>query len=119
MVFVVWLMLSRYGSVKLGPNDSKPEYSTLSWFAMLFTAGMGIGLVFYAVSEPVYHFREPARPARAARPRPPPNAMNYTFYHWGLHPWAIYIVLGARARLLHVPPGPAAASRVGALPDAR
>ncbi len=59
MVFVVYLMLSRYGSIRLGPNDSVPEYSNLSWFAMLFTAGMGIGLVYYAVSEPVYHFLNP------------------------------------------------------------
>ncbi len=94
VVFVLWLMLSRYGSVKLGPNDSKPEYSTLSWFAMLFTAGMGIGLVFYAVSEPVNHFLNPPT-GDGATPDAAQNAMTYTFYHWGFHPWAIYIVLGA------------------------
>ena len=93
VVFVVVLMASRFGRVKLGPSDSTPEYKTVSWFAMLFTAGMGIGLVFYAVAEPLTHFTSPptgeAGTAEAAE-----NAMLYTFYHWGLHPWAIYIVLG-------------------------
>lgn len=93
VVFVIVLMASRFGRVKLGPSDSVPEYKTISWFAMLFTAGMGIGLVFYAVAEPLTHFTSPptgeAGTAEAAE-----NAMLYTFYHWGLHPWAIYIVLG-------------------------
>ncbi len=92
VVFVFWLMLSRAGSVKLGPNDSEPEYSNLSWFAMLFTAGMGIGLVYYAVSEPILHFQGPPT-GDGGTPEAASNAMNYTFYHWGLHPWAIYIVL--------------------------
>ncbi|MBA8826871.1 choline/glycine/proline betaine transport protein [Saccharopolyspora lacisalsi] len=93
VIFVLVLMVSRYGRLRLGPDDSTPEYGTLAWFAMLFTAGMGIGLVFYAVSEPITHFTGP--------PTGPGNtqaaaqqAMDYTFYHWGLHPWAIYIVLG-------------------------
>jgi choline/glycine/proline betaine transport protein len=92
VIFVLWLALSRYGSIKLGPNDSKPEYSNLSWFAMLFTAGMGIGLVFYAVSEPVYHFLNPPT-GEGGSPQAASDAMNYTFYHWGIHPWAIYTVL--------------------------
>ncbi|MEB3366555.1 BCCT family transporter [Saccharopolyspora mangrovi] len=93
LIFVVVLMLSRYGAVKLGPPDSTPEYSNLAWFAMLFTAGMGIGLVFYAVSEPITHFTSPptGQPGTAEAAQ---NAMSYTFFHWGLHPWAIYIVLG-------------------------
>ncbi len=94
IVFVLWLMFSRFGSIQLGPNDSKPEYSTLSWFAMLFTAGMGIGLVFYAVAEPVNHFASPptgqGETAQAAS-----DAMTYTFFHWGFHPWAVYIMLAA------------------------
>ncbi len=92
LVFIFWLMLSRYGSIKLGPNDSKPEYGTLSWFAMLFTAGMGIGLVFYAVAEPVNHFISPPT-GEGSTPDAAENAMTYTFFHWGLHPWAIYLVL--------------------------
>jgi choline/glycine/proline betaine transport protein len=94
VVFVLWLMLSRFGSVKLGPNDSEPEYGNTSWFAMLFTAGMGIGLVFYAVSEPVNHFLSPPT-GEGGNPEAAQQAMNYTFFHWGFHPWAIYIVLGA------------------------
>ena len=93
LVFVVVLMASRYGRIRLGPADSTPEYGTMSWFAMLFTAGMGIGLVYYAVSEPVSHFQEPpVGPGRT--PEAATNAMFLTFFHWGLHPWAIYIVLG-------------------------
>ncbi|PRW62427.1 BCCT family transporter [Actinopolyspora mortivallis] len=93
VVFVLAIMFSRFGTIRLGPPESRPEYSNLAWFAMLFTAGMGIGLVFYAVSEPITHFTgppvgEPGTPESAQR------AMNFTFYHWGLHPWAIYIVLG-------------------------
>ena len=93
VVFVVGLMVSKVGSIKLGPNDSKPEYSNLSWFAMLFTAGMGIGLVYYAVSEPVNHFLSPPT-GDGSTPQAASDAMNYTLYHWGFHPWAIYIVLG-------------------------
>ncbi|MDN5697154.1 MAG: BCCT family transporter, partial [Rubrobacter sp.] len=93
LVFTIWLLFSRYGKVKLGPDDSRPEFSTWGWFAMLFTAGMGIGLVFYGVAEPVYHFQGPptgqAETAAAAQ-----TGMDFTFFHWGLHPWAIYIVLG-------------------------
>ncbi len=92
VLLVLWLMLSRFGSIKLGPNDSEPEYGNVSWFAMLFTAGMGIGLVFYAVSEPVTHFLNPPT-GEGGTPEAAQNAMNYTFYHWGVHPWAIYIVL--------------------------
>ncbi|WP_226354874.1 BCCT family transporter [Pseudonocardia sp. ICBG601] len=93
LVFVIVLMASRYGRVKLGPSDSTPEYGNVSWFAMLFTAGMGIGLVFYAVSEPISHFTAPPT-GDGSSPEAARNAMLYTFFHWGLHPWAIYIVLG-------------------------
>ena len=93
LLFCLYLMVSRFGQIRLGPDDSEPEYSTLSWFAMLFTAGMGIGLVFYGVSEPISHFQntptsEPGTQAAAA------DAMNFTFFHWLLHPWAVYIVMG-------------------------
>lgn len=91
LIFVVALAFTRYGRVRLGPDDSRPEFSTLSWFAMLFTAGMGIGLVYFGVSEPISHFTSPpvgeGGTAEAAQ-----NAMNYTYFHWLLHPWAIYIV---------------------------
>ncbi|MCS0596252.1 BCCT family transporter [Massilia agri] len=93
LIFVLFLMMSRYGDVKLGPDESEPEYSYLSWFAMLFSAGMGIGLLFFGVAEPVQHYALPpvgeGRTIEAAR-----QAMVLTFFHWGLHAWAIYIVVG-------------------------
>jgi choline/glycine/proline betaine transport protein len=93
LVFVLFLMFSRYGDVKLGPDDSEPDYSYLSWFAMLFSAGMGIGLIFFGVAEPIQHYALPpvgeGRTIEAAR-----QAMVLTFFHWGLHAWAIYIVVG-------------------------
>jgi len=93
LVFVVLLAFSRWGNLKLGPDDAEPEYDTWSWVSMMFTAGMGIGLVYYGVSEPIAHFKNPPVGA-AATPHAAETAMNYTFFHWGLHPWAIYIVLG-------------------------
>lgn len=93
LIFVIFLMMSRYGDVKLGPDDSEPEYSYLSWFAMLFSAGMGIGLLFFGVAEPIQHYAMPpvgeGRTVESAR-----QAMVLTFFHWGLHAWAIYIVVG-------------------------
>jgi choline/glycine/proline betaine transport protein len=93
LIFVIFLMLSRYGDVKLGPDDSEPEYSYLSWFAMLFSAGMGIGLLFFGVAEPIQHYARPPVGAgstiESAR-----QAMVLTFFHWGVHAWAIYIVVG-------------------------
>lgn len=91
--FVVYLGFSRFGDIRLGPDDSTPDYSYLSWFAMLFSAGMGIGLMFFSVAEPVTHFLVPPTgqggDAEAAR-----QAMQLTFFHWGLQAWAIYIVVG-------------------------
>lgn len=93
LLFVLFLMLSRYGDVRLGPDDSEPEYGYLSWFAMLFSAGMGIGLLFFGVAEPIQHYAQPpvgeGRTVEAAR-----QALVLTFFHWGLHAWAIYIVVG-------------------------
>ncbi|WP_374727418.1 BCCT family transporter [Haloactinomyces albus] len=93
VIFALVLAFSRYGTIRLGPPDSRPEYSTLAWFAMLFTAGMGIGLVYYAVSEPITHFQSPPT-GEGSTPAAAERAMNYTFFHWGVHPWAVYIVLG-------------------------
>lgn len=93
LLFVLFLMFSKYGDVKLGPDDSEPEYSYISWFAMLFSAGMGIGLLFFGVAEPMQHYTRPpvgdGRTIESAR-----QARVLTFFHWGLHAWAIYIVVG-------------------------
>ncbi len=92
LVFVVVLALSEYGRIKLGPDHSEPDYSYGSWFAMLFSAGMGIGLMFFGVAEPVMHFVSPpvgdSETVAAAR-----QAMRITFFHWGVHAWAIYAVV--------------------------
>ncbi|MBS3785795.1 MAG: BCCT family transporter [Gammaproteobacteria bacterium] len=91
--FLLWLAVSRYGSIKLGQPEDTQQFSFLAWFAMLFSAGMGIGLVFWSVAEPILHYQNPptgtGETAAAAR-----NAMVYTFFHWGLHAWAVYVVLG-------------------------
>jgi choline/glycine/proline betaine transport protein len=93
LVFAIGLAVSPYGRIKLGPSDSEPDYSYTGWFAMLFSAGMGIGLLFYSVAEPVLHFLSPpggsGGTVEAAR-----EAMQITFFHWGVHAWAIYIVVG-------------------------
>lgn len=96
LVFVVWLMISRFGRIRLGPDSSRPEFGTLAWFAMLFTAGMGIGLVFYGVTEPVWDAVDTGIvPEGASVGDATTTSMQYTLFHWGFHPWAIYIVVGA------------------------
>ena len=90
LVFVVYLALSRYGLVRLGDAFERPRFTLGGWFAMLFSAGMGIGLLFWSVAEPMYHYLQPP----TAGPSDPTVAMRYTFYHWGLHAWAVYCVVG-------------------------
>ena len=92
--FAIWIAyFSKYKNMKLGPDDSKPEYSNLSWFAMLFSAGMGIGLVFYGIYEPLYHYVNPIG-AESMSVDAAKFAMTKSFLHWGLHPWANYSILG-------------------------
>ncbi len=100
LAFVIWLFLSPYGKVRLGSDDDQPDYSRGTWFAMLFSAGMGIGLLFYSVAEPVLHFDSPrlASPDTVAAAK---EAMKFTFFHWGLHAWAIYIVVGLALAYFH------------------
>ncbi len=93
IVFLAYLVLSRYGSVRLGPDDSRPDYSYLTWFAMLFSAGMGIGLVFWGVAEPIFHFIDAPR-AEGGSDAAALDAMTLTFHHWGLGAWSVYAVLG-------------------------
>ena len=91
--FIVYLALSRFANIKLGPDDSEPDYSYQSWIAMLFSAGVGIGLLFFGVAEPVTHFAQPpvgeALTVGAAE-----NAMLFTYFHWGFQAWATYIIVG-------------------------
>lgn len=90
---VVFLAASRYGNLKLGPDDSEPDYPFFTWMAMLFAAGMGIGLMFFAVAEPLQHFSAPtvSEPYTVAAAR---ESQLITFFHWGLHAWAVYAVVG-------------------------
>src|SRR5690625_2027902 len=93
LIFVIYLAFSKYGNIKLGNDDDEPEYSTFSWVAMLFSAGMGIGLVFWGVAEPVMHFHNPAAPSTDVLSNAR-NAITNTFFHWGLHPWGLYALIG-------------------------
>ena len=91
--FLIWLGLSRYGTIRLGNPDEKPSFGFLSWFAMLFSAGMGIGLVFWSVAEPIMHYQNPPV-GEGGTEAAAQQAMVLTFFHWGLHAWAVYVVLG-------------------------
>jgi len=95
VAFSAYLAFTRYGNIKLGPDDSVPEFSTFSWVSMMFATGMGIGLMFYGVAEPLTHLNTP--PMGLAEPGSPEAAqlaMEYTYFHWDFHPWAMYAVIG-------------------------
>lgn len=94
LCFSLFLIFSKYGSIRLGRDEDRPEYSNISWFAMLFSAGMGIGLVFWGVAEPVQHYIIPPIELQKETSELTLIAMRYSFFHWGLHPWAIYTVIG-------------------------
>lgn len=94
VVFALWIGLSRYGDIKLGKDEDEPEFSIMSWFALLFAAGMGIGLVFFGVAEPLNHFSNPRPGVEGTPVALAQQAMTQTYLHWGLHAWAIYVVVG-------------------------
>lgn len=91
LAFAIIVALSKFGNIKLGRNDEAPEFSTFSWIAMMFAAGMGIGLMFYGVTEPLTHYRV-GIPGH--EPKNIGDAMSSTLLHWTLHPWAIYGIFG-------------------------
>ncbi|MDQ7957167.1 MAG: BCCT family transporter [Rhodocyclaceae bacterium] len=93
VVLALVLAFGRYGRLKLGAEDEEPEFSLGSWFAMLFAAGMGIGLVFWGVAEPVSHYGTPPPGIVPNTPEAANAAMRYSFFHWGLHPWAVYSIV--------------------------
>lgn len=95
LVFLIWIAMSRFGRIRLGGDDERPEHSTATWFAMLFAAGIGTILMFWGVAEPLNHFANPPR----AETEPLSNdaareAMAFTFYHFGLHTWTIFALPG-------------------------
>ena len=94
VVFVLAIAFSRWGKIKLGPDDSKPEYSDISWFAMLFGCGMGVGLVFWGIAEPISHYVGPMAGIEPSTPQAAAFAVSASFMHWGIHPWANYAIIG-------------------------
>ncbi|WP_134701890.1 BCCT family transporter [Ammoniphilus sp. YIM 78166] len=94
LVFSIYLAFSKYGNIRLGTDDDEPEFSNVTWLAMLFSAGMGIGLVFWGVAEPMYHYLNPPPDVTAAQtPEAARLALRYSFFHWGLHPWGVYTII--------------------------
>lgn len=100
VVFSLYIALSRYGDIRLGHQTEHPEYSLLSWFGMLFSAGIGIGLLYWGTAEPLYHFMSPpmgqAETVEAAK-----QAMSISFLHWGVHAWALYCVVALSLAYFH------------------
>ncbi len=95
LIFSVYLACSRFGAIRLGADDETPEFSTASWVCMMFSVGMGIGLMFWGVAEPISHFGAPPHGLAEAQTREAALlAMKYSYFHWALHPWAIYSVVG-------------------------
>ena len=94
VIFSLWVGLGHFGDIKLSPGDEEPEFKLGSWLAMLFAAGMGIGLVFFGVAEPLFHFAAPKPGVGGSRAELADASMVQTFLHWGIHPWAIYVVVG-------------------------
>ncbi len=93
VVFCIFIIFTPYGKIKLGKPDEKPEFTRLSWFAMLFSAGMGIGLVFWGTAEPMSHYAVNAPTAETGTPAAIKEALQYSYFHWGVHAWAIYAIV--------------------------
>ncbi len=93
VIFILFVAFSRFGKMRIGGNKAKPEFSTTAWFSMLFSAGMGIGLLFWSIAEPVTYFNKPPM-AEGGTVEAARQAMEFTFLHWGLHAWGIYALVG-------------------------
>ncbi|MBG9982821.1 BCCT family transporter [Aerococcaceae bacterium DSM 111020] len=93
-LFCIYLIVSPIGQIKLGDPDSRPEHDTMSWIAMMFSAGMGIGLVFYGAAEPLSHYATMTPQATPETQAALSDAFQYTFFHWGIHAWAVYAIVG-------------------------
>ena len=93
LFFMIYLAFSKYGEIRLGGQEAVPEFKRSAWFAMLFSAGMGIGILFWSVAEPVFHFLEPPM-SEAKSVAASEESMNFSFLHWGLHAWGIYALVG-------------------------
>jgi choline/glycine/proline betaine transport protein len=94
VAFAIWLGAGRWGDIRLGKDDDEPEYPLMTWFSMLFATGMGIGLVFWGVAEPLSHYANPKPGVTGTPEQLAQAAMSQTYLHWGLSAWAIYVVVG-------------------------
>jgi glycine betaine transporter len=94
LVFSLWCAFGPYGHVKLGDDHEEPEYSNMSWFAMLFSCGIGLGFIFWGVAEPLNHYMSTPYLAEPGTPEAATVAMQISYLHWGLHPWSMYVVGG-------------------------
>ena len=94
VLFILAIGFSPFGKIKLGADNEKPEYPLVSWFAMLFGAGMGIGLVFWGIAEPLSHYVNPMNGIQPFSQESAVFSMRSSFMHWGLHPWACYAIMG-------------------------
>ncbi len=94
LFFTLYIAFSRFGKIRLGGKNAEPEFGTMAWFAMLFSAGMGIGILFWSVAEPIFHFQSPPISGVGETRDSATEAMNFTYLHWGLHAWGIYALVG-------------------------
>ncbi len=102
LIFVLWLHFSPFGNVRLGPRNASPDFSYMAWFAMMMSAGMGIGIVFFGAAEPLQHYLTPPGEKTAAGDAEALlEAFRFTFFHWGLHPWAIYTAIALPLAYFH------------------
>ncbi|WP_175639334.1 glycine betaine uptake BCCT transporter [Metabacillus schmidteae] len=101
LVICLFLLISPIGRIKLGNQDEKPEFSTPTWIAMLFSAGMGIGLVFYGTSEPISHYAISSPTGEVGTNQAIKDALRFTFFHWGIHAWSIYAMVALAIAYFH------------------
>jgi len=97
IIAAIYFAFGKFGQIRIGGKEAKPEFSTFAWFTMLLSAGMGIGLMFWSVGEPMLHFSNPSpmfSGVKGGTPEAAQAAMGITYFHWGLHPWAIYAIVG-------------------------
>jgi choline/glycine/proline betaine transport protein len=95
LLFAISLGFGKYKNIRIGGKDAKPEFSKMGWFSMLFSAGMGIGLLFWSVAEPIFHFNSnPFLEINGSKAAAAKSAMGITFLHWGVHAWALYAIVG-------------------------
>lgn len=94
VIFCIYIGFSKFGDIKLGPDDCEPEYNTITWFAMLFCAGMGVGLVFWSIAEPLVHYIQPIDGIEPMSRDAMLFSIKSCFMHWGVHPWSLYAIVG-------------------------